>query len=101
MISEQIIVTTTPTSIRELLLTARAADKVPPKCVGIVLRYGISETVTVTLDDPNSSTGAVILDATGEGLVSASFKQFNLELALLSCSSSTVTVHVIIEQRLV
>ena len=102
MISEQLTVTTTPTTIKELLETARSvADFKPTKCVGIKLRCAATETVTVALTDENSVIGAVVLDAAGENLVVANFKQFNIDKALLSCSAGTITVHIIVEQTLV
>ncbi len=102
MLSEQITITTTPTSIYDLLVTARgSSDKIPKKCIGIKLRCLAAETATVTLSDPNSSTGAIVLAATTESLVNITFKQFNIELALLSCSTGTVNVHLVVEQTLV
>lgn len=102
MLSEQILVTTNATSIYALLVTARQSpDKIPKKCIGIKLRYLSTESATITLSDPNSNTGAVVLHANTESLVNVSFKQFNLELALLKSSSGSVTVHLVVEQALV
>ncbi len=105
MLSEQITVTTTATSIFELLVAARGAttpsNPIPTKCTGIKLRYDSAESNTVTLSDSNSSTGAVVLDASGESLVNVSFAQFSLTKALLKSSSGNVTVHLVVEQNLV
>ncbi len=101
MISEQLTVTNTPTTIAALLNTARSATVAATKIVGVMIRYGIAETVTVSLTDENSVNGAVVLDAPGEQLYSASFRQFNTEKALLSSSGADVTVHIIAEQTLV
>lgn len=102
MLSEQITVTNTATSIYALLVTAReSSDKIPKKCIGIKLRYLAAESATITLSDPNSNTGAIILAANTESLVNVTFKQFNLELALLKSSSGDVTVHLVVEQALV
>lgn len=102
MISEQITVTTTLTSVRQLIATARSVniDTIPNKCIGIMLRYDRAETKIVTMSDANSVTGVVILDALTEILLSTSIKQFNSGLVLLSCNSGTVTVHILIEQDL-
>ena len=102
MLSEQITVTTTPTSIYDLLVAARgSSDKLPKKCIGIKLRYLAAETATITLSDANSDTGAIILAAQTESLVNVTFKQFNIDLALLSCSAGTVVLHLVVEQALV
>ena len=102
MLSEQITVTATPTSIYDLLVAARgSAAKLPKKCIGIKLRYLAAETATIILTDPNSVAGAVVLAAQTETLVSVSFKQFNIELALLATSSGSVVVHLVVEQALV
>lgn len=97
MVSEQITVMTTPTPIIDLISTARSGTTIPAKCIGIMLRYAIAETATVTLADDNSGTGAIVLDAS-EKVYSTVFKQIKLDTALLSCSTGTVTVHIIVEQ---
>ena len=102
MLSEQITVTTDITTIKSLLETARsvaAGTFKPTKCVGIMLRCDPSETETITLSDENSSTGATILDAPNS-LVVASFQQFDIGKVSLSCSSGTIVVDLIIEQKL-
>ena len=102
MLSEQITVTTTPTTIYDLLAAARgSSNKLPKKCIGIKLRYVAAETATITLSDANSSAGAIVLAAQTESLVNVSFKQFNTELVLLQSSSGNVVVHLIVEQALV
>lgn len=102
MLSEIIAVTTTPTSIYALMATARGStEKLPNKCIGIKLRYVAAETATITLTDPNSGTGAIILAAQIESLVNVTFKQFNTKLAFLASSSGTVNVHLVVEQALV
>ncbi len=102
MLSEQITVTATPTSIYDLLVAARgSAANLPKKCIGIKLRYLAAETATISLSDANSSSGAIILAAQTEALVNVTFKQFNIELALLATSSGSVVVHLVVEQALV
>ena len=102
MISEQITVTTTKTTIAALLATVRgaAAAAIPSKCVRIMLRYDRAETAIVSISDAASVAGAVILDAATEILLATSFKQFAIDKVFLSCDTGTVTVHVIIEQAL-
>ena len=103
MISEQLTVTTTPTSIRQLIANARnvAVGTIANKCVGIMLRYARAETAMITLSDAKSASGAVILDAATDILLATTFRQFNNSLALLSSSSGSITVHMIIEQTLI
>ena len=106
MLSEQITVTTTPTSIIDLIATARSttASTLPSKCIGIMLRYAASNTATVSLTDategskPGSDTGAVVLDSAGENLVATTLSQFAIDKAYLHCSTGTVTVNIIITQ---
>jgi hypothetical protein len=106
MLSEQITVTTTPTSIRQLIATARgtAVANIPRDCTGIQLRYASSETAIVTLTDTDhgggSNTGAVVLDAANQSLLSASFEQYEIQNTLLNCNAGTVTVHVVITRTL-
>ena len=102
MIADQITVTVTPTSIKDLLeaVTARTTA-VPDKCVGIMLRYAKAETAFVTLSDEGNKTGGVVvLDAATEVLIVTSLKQFNSSSTYLRCNTGTVTVHVILEQAL-
>ena len=102
MLSEQITVTSTPTSIYDLLVTARGSSaKIPKKCIGIKLRYLAAETATIILADPNSVAGSVVLAAQTESLVNVSLKQFSIDLALLSTSAGNVNVHLVVEQTLV
>lgn len=106
MLSEQITVTTAPTSIASLIATARSTTValLPLKCIGIMLRYAASETATVLLTDAaegtkvGSATGAVVLDAAGESLVASTLSQFSIDKAFLNCSTGTLTVHIIITQ---
>ena len=102
MLSEQITVTTTPTTIKSLLETARsisAGEFMPTKCVGIMLRYDVTETAVVTMTDEGSVAGAVILDVATESVSSVSFKQFDISKVLLAASVSVV-VHLIVEQNI-
>lgn len=102
MLSEQITVTATPTTIHALLVAARgSSDNLPKKCVGIKLRCLAAETAEIILSDPNSVSGAVVLDANVESLVNVSLKQFRTDLVLLSTSSGTMNVHLVVEQTLV
>ncbi len=102
MLSEIITVTADATSIQQLIATARGEElsAVPPKCTGVKLRYVAAETATITLEDPDSATGAIVLAAQTEALVNTSFSTFSIAKALLKTSSGTVSVHVIVEQRL-
>jgi hypothetical protein len=106
MLSEQITVTTTPTSIRQLIATARSADiaDIPRECAGIQMRYSSLETELITLTEVDhgggSNTGAVILDMPNERITSCSFEQFEIENSLLNCDSGTVIVHVVIPRVL-
>lgn len=104
MLSEQIEVTTEPTSIQQLIATARggvALADIPEKCTGIMLRYSVAETKVVTLSEAGSTNGAIVLDKDTEDLVAVTLDQFNISQPLLSCDSGTVTVHVIVNQRLI
>jgi len=102
MLSEQITVTATPTSIHDLLIAAgRVEANLPNKCIGVKLRYLAAETATIILSDAGSISGAIVLAAQTEALVNVSLKQFNTKLALLSTSSGSVNVHLIVEQTLV
>jgi hypothetical protein len=105
MISEQITVTTAPISIRQLIATARGVniDVIPKGCSGIMMRVAFDSTKVVTLTDTDaggSATGAVVCDA-ANNLVSTSFANFGIDRALLNCDSTTITVHVIVQQRLI
>lgn len=102
MLSEIITVTTTPTSIQQLIATAREVDvdEISYKGTGIMLRYSASETAVVTLSDSGSTAGAVVLDAATEELISTNFPQLLTALALLSCDAGTVDVHLIITRNL-
>ncbi|MCK5602641.1 hypothetical protein KAR91_12245 [Candidatus Pacearchaeota archaeon] len=103
MLAEKIEVTVTPTTIRSLIETARglaANGLLKIKCIGIMLRYDLSETAVVTMTDPDTVNGVVVLDMAGQTLSSISLKQFDIQRVLLSASAS-VDVHVIIEQTLV
>ncbi len=102
MLSEQIEVTTTPTSIRQLIATARGVgiDDIPNNGSGIQLRYGSLETELITLTDPDhgggSVTGAIVLDARNEGVTNCNLEQSTIHSSFLNCDSGTVIVHVII-----
>lgn len=105
MLSEQITVTTTPTSLADLIGSARglaAGEFAVSKCIGVKLRYAVVETATIsltdTVQDGGSATGAIVLDAAGESLMNTSFKQIDIGSALLNSSAGNITVHVIIEQ---
>jgi hypothetical protein len=111
MLSEQITVTTTPTSIRELIFNKRVAadptitiDNIPKRCTGFMLRYNKAETTVVRLTDPDagggSAGGAIVLQAQTEELVAFSATQFGLDKALLSANTGTVTVNVVVNQQL-
>lgn len=102
MIVEQITVTTTPTSVRELLVTARPnlpeGHSVPEKGKTITLKYAEAETKVVLLSDENTTTPITALDNVTEGIRSVSIDDFSLTEALLSVASDTVAVDVIISE---
>lgn len=108
MLSEQITVTTTPTSILDLIALARGVEgeDIASNCTGIDFRYSRDDTAIVSISDgvnhknPGSSTGAVILDNVNEDMIGTSFDQFNIEKALISCDTGTVIVHIIVTQHL-
>lgn len=99
MLSEQITVTTTATSIRQLIADARSVelDAVPKACVGVLLRYDSGDTEVVSLSDGGSVAGAVVL-AGGESLFSMSWTQVYLDKAFLIAAASPIVVHIVVEQ---
>ena len=66
-----------------------------------MLRYGIGETAIVSLSDVGSTAGAVVLDKVNQNLVSTTLDQFDILQTLLSTNTGTVTVHIIVNQKLV
>lgn len=102
MLSEQITVTVTPTSIEQLIATARGktVDDLPNVNSGVQMWYGSRETALVSMTDADqaggSANGAVILDAQNEGITTASFEQSEISKVLLNCDTGTVLVHIVI-----
>ena len=106
MLSEQITVTTTATSIRALIASARGveADVIPKKAIGTMMRYDPGETAIVSLSDGaaggGSAAGAIILDDAIDLLSTSIGDMVPIDKALLSCNTGTVVVHIIIAQAL-
>jgi hypothetical protein len=108
MLAEQISVTMTPTSVRQLIATARSTDleNIPDKCTGIMWRIAKTSDKIVTLSDgkaggkPASAVGAVILDPANEDLMATSLTQFSTGKSLVSVDSGTVLVYVVVTQKL-
>lgn len=107
MIGQQVSITTTAKTIKDLIDTARGDDSnVAEGCTGVKLRYIAAETETVMAMETDSegaaitATGAIVLAAQTESLVSASLQTFNISQIMLK-ASGTVTVHIIVEQALV
>jgi hypothetical protein len=95
MITEQITVTTTFTSIKDLIETARSATLGNSKCVGVKLTY--TDTVEITMKDTESIVPITILDGTNS-IVFAEFITIDFDKVLLKAASGTVAVNVIVEQ---
>lgn len=105
MIGQQVAVTATAKTIKDLIDTARGAGSdVSTGCTGVKLRYDAAETETVmTMEtDPDgdaiTATGAIVLSANVESLVSARIETFDISKMMLK-GSGAVTVHVVVEQR--
>ena len=67
---ERITVTTTPTSIKDLMDTQRAATKarVPSKARNITLKYDVAETVPVYVSDAETTNQVKVLDNLTENI---------------------------------
>ena len=106
MLAETVTVSTTPTSIRDLIATVRGVDaeNIPYKCVGVMFKYGPSETAVVSLTDPlagdkpASAVGVTVLDVVNQNLISSSMTQFDIIQPLLSCDTGTVSVEIVVTQ---
>ena len=104
MLAETVAVTSTPTTIRQLIATARSVDleNIPNDCVGLMFKYPKLSTSIISLTDaasgarPASATGATVLDAANEDLVASSMTVFDLTQPLLSSDvAGPVSVEVV------
>jgi hypothetical protein len=108
MLAETVAVTSTPTTIRQLIATARgvAITAIPNSCLGIMFKYPKASSAVITLTDaayggrPASATGVTVLDATNEDLVASSMEAFDITQPLLSASvAGPISVEVIVLQK--
>ena len=97
---ERVTVTTTPTSIKTLMVAKRPATAatVPDKCTVITLKYLPSETAVVQISDSETANKVTVLDNTTEGITDCFFRDFDISLVLLSTVSGTVDIDIIISQ---
>ncbi len=102
MIVEKVTVTTTPTTLKALIETARGSG-VTSKATDMTIRYNEDETALVYMSDPNTSAAnrALVLDAQTEEIVQFTAPIFNLEKVLLNTNSGTVEVDLIISQKVI
>ncbi len=105
MIIEKVTVTDTPTSVKELITTARPnlpdGHTIPEKCKTITVKYAATETAVVLLSDEDTTTPITLLDNVTEKYKFSSIDDFSLTEALLSVASGTVLVDVIISENIV
>lgn len=108
MLAETVSVTSTPTSIRELIATARDTDteNIPKKCVGLMFKYPKLSTAIISLTDkaylprPASATGVTVLDAANEDLVASSMTAFDTVQPLLSSDvAGPINVQIVVLQK--
>lgn len=108
MLAETVAVTSTPTTIRQLIATARscAVEAIPEKCVGLMFKYPKLSTAIISLTDaeylprPASATGVTVLDAANEDLVASSMTAFNTIQPLLSASvAGPISVEIVVLQK--
>ena len=98
MIVERVTVTTTPTSIKALIDTARGVLNTPAKCISISLKYNALETKVVKMSDAKTANAVTILDNVTEGIPDCSFDNFDISQVLLNTTATTIGVDVIISQ---
>lgn len=100
MVVERVEITTTPTSIKALIDTARGSDSnVPAKCKRIVLKYLPSETAVVSLSDGSTVNSVIVLDNVTEGIGDSSFDDFVIDRVFLRTDTGTVNIDIIISQN--
>ena len=108
MLAETVAVTSTPTTIRQLIATARgvALETIPQFCVGIMFKYPKLSTAIITLTDaaygdrPASATGVTVLDAANEDLVASSMDAFDIVQPLLKASvAGPINVEIVVLQK--
>lgn len=108
MLAETVSVTSTPTTIRQLIATARSVDleNIPNFCVGIMFKYPKLSTAIISLTDasygarPASVTGVTVLDASNEDLVASSMEAFDITQPLLKSDvAGPISVEIIVLQK--
>lgn len=101
MIIETLTVTTTPTSLLDLLNTARSTVATKsPKISSVLFRIDTGSLKVVSAEDVNTVESVIILDPgnTIQPQPFASYEGFNLEESLISVDSGTVAVGMIASQ---
>ena len=101
MLAETITVTTTPTTIKDLIADKRSSENnLPSLCRGVILVCKLSETAVITMKDAHSHSGVPVLDVVGNNRISVSFEQFNIEDVFLQTDTGTADIGIIVEQSL-
>ncbi|MCP4612096.1 MAG: hypothetical protein GY845_25645 [Planctomycetes bacterium] len=95
MIAEQITITTTFTSVKDLIESNRIGTLGNTKCVGIKLTY--ADTIVITMKEEGTVIPVTILDGTNS-ITSAEFKTIDFDKVLLKTASSTADVNLVVEQ---
>ena len=108
MLAETVTVTDTPTTIRQLIATARSVELevIPDNCVGLMFKYPKLSSSVISLTDaanggrPASVIGVTILDASNEDLVASSMEAFDITQPLLvSDEVGPISVEIIVLQK--
>jgi hypothetical protein len=98
MISEVITVTTTPTSIAQLVATARSKT-LGDQCKGVRgdlhLHYPVATSTTIDVYDANTVSPAHLLHGTAESINVSQIRDVDITEMKLAVSASTVDVRVI------
>ena len=98
MIIETLTVTTTPTSIADLLDTARGTTRAKNGRVsGFNFRVDIAETEPVLIEEADTDTAVTLLDP-ANGQTFGSWTDIDMRQSLLSVASGTVDVGMIASQ---
>jgi hypothetical protein len=98
MIIEILTVTTTPTTISDLLETARGGARTKNGRVeGFNFRVDVSETVAVLIEESDTSAAVTLLDP-ANGQTFAAWTDIDMDQSLLSAASGTVDVGMIASQ---
>jgi hypothetical protein len=102
MIIETVTVTTTETSLKDLINEARVNgearnDVANSKCSMIRLRCVPDAAVAVKMSEANTVTPVAVLDAPN-GIFTAAFNHFDFDQVSLKVAADTLDVEVIIEQ---